>query len=398
MKNQIEVHVGIKDVKRSNLWLRAVWAKIRKMYGGCSWNFSPITFKESKTILFGRFSAPNEIKGTTEVYITYKNKGGIDKMLFKNPEYNLTDLLKELKLLLSTFDTDCKESEISTFVAMNHPIAEYEGNKIHIRPINEYQTNIAIKIKGFDKEDCQFIAKKKLDKIINLIAITTWYHVKFTQIDESTKKKNVKTDKNRFSDDIQFSMSDDHLVKGDIYYLPEILIWLFDLVLINDEYQFDVENLLNASNLFHSALKIESLRGEFSYSNTAQYELLITHYMSSLEVLSLDEEKAKKCEECGQNIFSISKRVKNLLTEVFNGEEFHIKRLHGLYNDRSKFLHVGKYLSNQAYVNISIPQLKKSGDLIEYQFQYDNGSIKYYVGQCFEYHLKKIKNSREQSA
>lgn len=136
MKNQFTLNINIKEVKRSNLLLRAFWSKIREVYGSCGWEFSPITNRQNRTIIFGRFSTKNIIKDATEVQIKYENRGGIKTITFTNSQSDISHL-----------------------------------------------------------KDCQFVAKKKLDKIIN-IAVKIFiqfpkesrhYYKKFSQ----KKEKNI---------------------------------------------------------------------------------------------------------------------------------------------------------------------------------------------------------------
>ncbi len=129
----------------------------------------------------------------------------------------------------------------------------------------------------------------------------------------------------------------------------------------------------------------------FTLNNVDTYEILITKYMSTLEILSNSGAKPTQCSKCGQNVYSISKRVKAFLEKAFNNNEYRVNRMHKIYSDRSKFLHEGKHFSNRAYLGVSIPQLSKSDSLIDSQSMYDDGFIKYGVGTCFDYFVNNMK-------
>lgn len=393
MKNIIELNVKINDVLSANLFLRAVWAKLRLQFGGCPWQFSPVIFKQEKQIWIGNISLPTQIEGVTEVWITYKTKGGIDKLIFKNHQNDIS-LIESLLLPLSKdFKKNLNEQYLSTTIESNYPISNYRGKNFRIEPLNNRQSKIAIKVSGYDYEDCRFIAKQWFDKIIDLLASSLWDNITFSAITSDVELEKKDYNINIFSENLTFNFNDDNLVKDKMYYLPQKLFLIIDEILNDLSLPASIVNLISASQLFHSALKMETIRGIFNTHNIDLYEILITHYMSALEVLANSNDKIKKCDVCGQNIFSISKSVKDFLEKVFSkeGGEFHVKRLHALYTTRSKFLHTGKYFSNRSYFNVSIPQLKKSDELIESQYIYDGGGTKYYIGNCFSYYLNNIK-------
>ncbi len=88
-------------------------------------------------------------------------------------------------------------------------------------------------------------------------------------------------------------------------------------------------------------------------------EIASVLYISALEVASsIDIEEPKNCSQCGQKLYSIGRRVVDMLEKYLNvhlGKEFK-----GYYGKRSKYLHSGELLFNYSYIGTTIPQLDPS--------------------------------------
>jgi hypothetical protein len=99
--------------------------------------------------------------------------------------------------------------------------------------------------------------------------------------------------------------------------------------------------------------------------------------MSSVEVLTeLEEHYTTNCKECGQSIYSIRKRVLNLIEN--NLSEHMKKTFDNYYTTRSKYLHSGLLVSNRQYIGVCLPKISD---------KFKNG--------CEEYPLKQDINLLE---
>jgi len=391
MKHKIELDVGIQNVDKANLFLRAVWSEIRKKFGGCAWNFSPILFRDRNQLLLGRFTTEDDTLGTTEVWITYKNKGGINKLIFINDIEDISRIEAVIAYLVNDFEKILRTKILQTTIESTYPLSKYVDTNFATTPINKHQTELRIKVVGYDDVDCNYISKKITNEIIDVIACSTWSKVEYSNDNDEYSKEIILLKQNTYSEEVTFEMNDEKFEKNGIIYLPKKVIEMINKMVEGNTSDTNINKIVTASKLYHTALKLESLRSTFILKDIDIYETLITQYMSSLEVLSMNEAEVKKCVTCGQNIFSISKRVKELLTKVFPLSESKVKELHSLYTDRSKFLHTGKHFSTRSYLGTSIPQLNSSDKIIEHQTIYDNGSIKYGVGMCFDYCVEQLK-------
>lgn len=383
MKKSLELDIDIKEVKQSNLFLRALWTEIRSRFGGCSWQFSPFIYKDQKLIRFGRFSTKDETLGAIEVYISYVRKGGIHKIILNDIENHHSVLVDIIEKLKKEYNSKIQKVKMEAIIRANYPISSYETEDLTINPLQDLNTQVRVNVTGFDKTDLQFAAKKKFNTVLDVIAGNIWHKVVYSK---SSKKEILAKHqgKNVYSGSINYGLNDERLEKEGFIYLPKNAIEIINLISNDMEPTLTLSRLLSACKLYHSALKVETLRDIFTMNDLDLYEILVTKYMSALEVLALPEDKVKKCGTCNQDVHSISKRVKELLMKVYDNESF-VKTLHTNYNRRSKYLHTGKYFSTRSYLGTSIPQLTNDDDLVETQSTYENGTLKFAVGECIEY-------------
>ncbi len=390
MKTEFEIIPGQKSIENSNLFLRSLWAKIRKEFGGCSWQFSPRTQRKENLIYLGQFSTKYGDFDTVEVWIKYEQKGIAKRIIFNSRQKDISKLESRLKSLNPDPRANTERSYLSCIFESNYPVSGYRYEAFSIGQINPKQNEIKILVEGFDREDKLYVAKQKFNTIFDILASTIGVACRTVTRDELPASFEAPTQQNIYSDDLVFSIDEDFLVKDGNVYFPRKILGIIGDLIQEKEIPEKVQMLIAASKLYHSALKLETVMSVMMQNEIDFYELLVTKYMSSLEVLSYSPSDVSKCDNCGQNIYSISKRVKDLLILVFGENNLIVGQLHSLYGDRSKFLHTGKYLSNRAYLGTTIPQLTKTGDLVQHQFKYESGFVKYSVGQCFEHFVKEL--------
>ena len=80
-------------------------------------------------------------------------------------------------------------------------------------------------------------------------------------------------------------------------------------------------------------------------------------YMSSLEVASLiGASKSKKCDSCGQQVHSISDRVRSYVGKDSNNDPL-VKIINSYYGLRSRYLHQGIRFVDNSYSGSAVPLL-----------------------------------------
>lgn len=245
----------------------------------------------------------------------------------------------------------------------------------------------SFKISGFDSIDIETFANSLVYNINNLLSFDTLSiiyrpdsNVK-TAIEPNYKVVIVNLD------------NPSENVENDNEAIPKIE--LTDRILNYIEKVIEREvNYLNPMNRFEKAVCMfvqgmifeKMSRTEFSKMiNTAEQSIVF--YMSSLEIISIDDIKSSVCECCGMEKFSIAKRVKQLVEKAMNGD-YLIKEINNYYNLRSKFVHTGEFLSSNNYIGISIPILGYRRLISQYPFT--NHLYKEFIKDCIIFHEVEI--------
>jgi hypothetical protein len=383
-KNIVTVEINLHDVEEANLYLRSLWSKIRREFGGCSWIYTPSVNKKARTVTLGDFTTPNLQIPQIHVSLTYEKRGGIKKMIFVADEKEDISFLFEIaNALKNDYCHDLQSVAIKSIFQSNFPISSYEGDNLLIRPLTNGQTEIILKVSSFDETDQTFVVKKKYNVVLDVLASNIWYPMLYKEDGLGVEYVKSATH-NLFFESIQQGGNNENLEKGGFLFLPKKAFELVLQIANDTPLSKAQEQFVSACRLYHSALKLDHSRNVFILKDIDYYEIMMTKYMSTLEVLSVRNDLMSKCQTCGQDIYSISSQVKGYLSRVFKNED-QVRRIHSFYSDRSKFLHTGKFQSTRSYMGISIPQLSKSEAVIEQQSIYDSGILKYSIGQCLHF-------------
>ena len=134
---------------------------------------------------------------------------------------------------------------------------------------------------------------------------------------------------------------------------------------------------LYAQGLRYSEMIFQHLNSFENYG-----ELAVLYFMSALEVITLNDIKPETCTECGQQRYSIARRVVDFVYDVTKSETMK-KKMKDYYAYRSKFVHTGEMLSSSNYVGTSIPLLsirEKEGIIMQLPFCIDE--LKDIVKKC----------------
>lgn len=118
-------------------------------------------------------------------------------------------------------------------------------------------------------------------------------------------------------------------------------------------------------------------------------EYSITAYMSALELITINDINPKKCDNCGQETFSISKRIIELAKKANPDNENIKKFITNYYVARSKFVHAGDLTSSYNYIGKSIPLLSiTSKNGIINQRDYETYNLKFIIKDLIQFHEK----------
>ena len=376
----------------SNEYLRCLWSRLRKNFGKIAWNLHPTKIAEKSYINIGHIDLGqiSHSNVPTNVKCTYSQKGCLKSISFSNSK------LINIKGFQSLLDKSIEEAK------------EYQNLKEELRLIVNLDQSIQFKktegryfqiesdklkftVFGYDDVDAITFANSQLRFIKSILSFDT---LKFINLNKSG---------------ISIIRNSNH---------PEILLTNSDtgessLYLTNDEFKnleisenignyidhflskplnyseplnsFEKSILFFSEGLFFEELYNTSIAMDF---NSIEYA--ITSYMSSLELITIDDIQSKKCNFCNQETFSISKRIMNLAKEANVKNDIIKKIISGYYITRSKFVHTGLLTSMYNYTGNSIPLLSLNSDTgIINQRDYDSYRLKFIVKDLIIFHERK---------
>lgn len=216
-------------------------------------------------------------------------------------------------------------------------------------------------LSGFSKEQVSENAIEFAQVISDFLSTQTNSIITIDDITFLTKKTVLsKKIKERIQEDDEWI--DDYPIDNSHLILPQYAKELLKLIILSDNTDKQLI-ILKASHHYLNALKLDE--------KEIQNELIISQLMSSVEVLTeLENHKKSKCNECGQDVYSIRKRVLSLIDKDLS--PYLRKKFDHYYNTRSKYLHSGLLISSREYTERCLPIISD---------KFSNG--------CNEYPLKK---------
>lgn len=392
--------IGITDVKQSNEFLRNLWAEMAKEFGKCAWQYIPEKNKQAKTITFGfmDIGESNLIAG-----VTYKNNGSIIKMFFEYSDasygYGYIEgqedkLIKEselgkrlIRVVKKARRGMGKYNDYHAFPTIKSllPLSNYEGNKFKTQYVGEHKTRIDFPVSAYDGNQVEGKIIQKINQIIDFLSIETnapFWNVSTT--DKENKEKTVLTEEVYQESDFIDGLS----VKDGYLTISEEAKEFLDYLIESNGENEDLQIFLNACYHFHTARKYDAQIHDYQgyirqpledgsgvkikiytknqdlrtalVTGSSQTEIATILYMSALEVVTLIGFQSEKCKACNQDKYGIASRVRNLVNEQLNS---HIaNQLNDYYDKRSKYLHRGYMLTDDAPTNSLIPLLDIDGE------------------------------------
>lgn len=362
----MEYDINFDNIEDSNNFLRALWSQIRTVFGSCGWQFMPYRDGENNTIHFGHFSA-NEL-GVLSSRITYGKKGSIKKIIFEDVNDKEIILEERLKGLLDKCVSSAKDYKSlltdywlkTTIKSLYYPISNYQGEEFRIVPVGSHLFDLTIHIKAYDRVDAKSFINEKFNKVLDYLSVHTnniyFYSNENDRLECSAMDKRNEV----YSTDYEWI---DYCPSEDAKFLLfEESKRVIDKMLLEET--DEIEKYFTACRLFHSASKYMSLIFDYKKLDTTQVrqidlpnnEVSMIQFMSALEVASeIGSSKPETCCECGQLKYSISRRVLDMVNKYCG--KYSDRLFKAYYIDRSKYVHAGKFFSNNTYQGVSIPQL-----------------------------------------
>ena len=346
--------IDLSTVEESNLFLRALWAEIRREFGRLAWQYTPALDAKHRQIHLGFMSTKeNSSYGVT---VTYRKRGCIYDLMFSsvfNPEPPPNELRPCVSKALENF-REPKTAWFKSLLALqNKELALNSYASEYWSLCSPYKGCIETRllVDCFDEEDGVFEFNRIIGPVLDQISAWTncvIERAKSFEFEDFDKLSDVEPNKFWANDDWidglpfvagRVSLSREHALALNEYMGKRLLK--------NDP-------LVRACRHFREGLEL--LRAYRTGKFDASGPLVNTLFMSALEVLSLQEAPAlERCVECGQLKHKISARVRKLGEKNF-GDTW--QRLFGRnYGDRSSFLHEGVVKHDYPHYGVSFPQL-----------------------------------------
>lgn len=422
----MEIRIDIDNTRDANLFLRALWAELRRECGKCVWRYTPYKDGAKKCIFIG-FADINRPEGIIEISVTYDERGIIRSISFDHTKDQPVDARSELGGLLQRLVKSAVEkmgkSDRQIYSVKVEGIyvspRYYCGDSFRFEPISRHRFELALAVHAFDKTDAEPEFLRKMRQVLNILAVETnsafWPLIAGqVEVDEPLAQPLDKAE--AFTADPGWM---DHCpVQGGQLLISQEGKWLIDMMAGSGPIPDDVGTFQRACNHFHIARKYAAHfldlvepgeagqvgENEFDMPQSirrhglqaagqvgdAHAEITGALFMSAMEVAAkIGLPKAVACKECGQPRYKISQRVTDLMNN-FGGEHL-AKIAKAYYSQRSQYLHEGAMLSPSNYTGMSIPQLDPSsptGCLA--QVASPDPNLRNYVGFCLRKALKGV--------
>ena len=376
----------------TNEFLRCLWSKTRKYFGKTAWNLSPIKIGEKNYIHLGYVDLGEISKNhrPTSVSCKYSKKGCIKSISIEN------DSLKNPQEFEEKFDNCITEAKKYLIHKKKFYLENKFDKNISFKPFEgKYFTlkenSIIFLVKAYDKKDYESFSQNVIKMIRSFLTFDTLKFISFsgsgiedlrikndrifTLIDADTNEESFKSNSTDIYKNLKISnfigKCIDSFLEREIDYKKPFT--LFEKSIIH----------------FSQAIFFEKIKNTNFYLDFSPSEHATICYMSSLEIVSLNDILPTKCEKCGQEKYSISKRVINLTEKATKNNHYAKKLISRFYSYRSKFVHTGDFMSTNNYIGVSIPLLSENSynGIIEQTFNFDT-SMKEIVKECIIWHKK----------
>lgn len=394
------INVTTSDLEETNLFLRALWARLRTDFGRCGWQHIPMRDGQAHRIDFG-FA---DIGGTVlRVGVFYKTRSTLSSVYFCGPDDASPlepTLLKRLENAVRLSQQEFRNPKAHYFKLLLYVkpglrIATYEGAGIRLEQTARGEVTLTSQTKGFDLLDARSEFLRNAHTLVDVLTTLTEvhfdlekteYHPNLVAREVSRIPPSERTMRERVRDRLRFKSQQlrkilknrrdarrqapvnefftgewlDERESDDVFVKLSLPGWrLIERITSGSPLSEKAQAFTNACAHFRVGRLFERwlyAGGPVHNINTNLNELVTVAYVSALEVAAaIDAEAPQACDKCGQPVYSISKRVHDAVEQRLG--EWTAQRIKKIYGHRSKYLHAGKLFSNRGNVGNVIPQI-----------------------------------------
>lgn len=377
------------DCNESNMFLRAFYNSIcEKMAFG--WHFMPN--RDGNVIYIGHSTFG-------DMWIEYKERGKLNTVYIDTPDN------KTHKIVANALDYTQKHfKEYNKYnvrvLFKNIRIHYMVKNNIRIESYGEEgmdYTSLTFQMNALGEFDAKHIMYQKVNTLRHLLCVYTnqIYPIKKVELiacDDSFYVENVWEEPNEdwIDDDELYRVIEG--TEDEAVMLSKEFFDLFRISLDYEGYNRKLQLVLNSAQALYCArLLTKKERTDASLAIPGITDLINTEAVSALEPLAcIDEFKIDKCKCCGNNIYSITKKIKKLCKKYL--PEYLVKIIcDDIYRERSKFLHEGSVYTYEVGIGNSMPVINPmDGRSIAFTVPIIHYNLQDYVGYVFRKKVKEL--------
>lgn len=352
--------LNINSPFESNIFLRKLWSafedlEVSKGEKGNAWQYTPFELND-KEILVGNCNAAGEVT------VTIGKSGGLDAISFKCPDElskNEINACVDKALNKSNVPSEyCCIYYCESFDKIQVVDSSFKNASIVSQ--KDGGINICVNVKAYGKKDAHHILMNIFPYVSALLFVYFKHSITINKIGISTTPfdgshlKDGEQKQNEWYDGDEVSRDKDgkYLIQTQLLKalnVLECLVW---------DRKNDIYPLLNSARNIHLADDELDILLNKKIKRDTDYSLLDGYVngmiMSALEGLATRNVESKRCLECGQPIYSISKAVRDYVSKNFN-DPLADQTMY-LYYKRSKLFHKNR-ITMYEYTGTSWPLL-----------------------------------------
>lgn len=343
----------------SNLFLRKLWSafeelEISKGEKGNGWQYMPFELNENE-IYVGSCNAAGE------VIVKLGKSGGLDSISFKSSIPNKDEINACVDKALNKTNEPIKYCCIYYCESFDKTqVVNSSFKNVSIFSQKDRDIKVCINVMAFGMKDAHHILLNMFPYVSALLFVYFKHGIVINKIGispnhfDGTCFKDGEPKQNEWYDGDEISRDKDgkYLVQTQLLKalnVLESLVW---------DRKNDIYPILNSARNIHLADDELDVLFKKKIKRDTDYSLLDGYVngmiMSALEGLATRNSEPKKCPECGQPIYSISKAVRDYVSINFNDSLADTAMY--LYNKRSKLFHRNR-ITMYEYTGTSWPLL-----------------------------------------
>ena len=341
--------INATSVQESNIFLRKLWSELNTVTP-MGWNMYP--YKAGTKVTIGTSTLG-------EISFNYKRKGCIKNLYIENDTHteDISAAVNRAKA------NEMKQYSLSLELANNRGISladvSFEGGRVFTR---KGKTFLQLNFEAYSEWDVEMFLPNKYAPILSILYEYTQVLFDIVKIDFAVGALPVEvTECPEYNYD-WIDLDECPCLEDNSVILPRECFQLLSYIMDDKSYDEDTELLLNSSRVL---MTTKHLSKEIEFPDSSgKADIINSMVCSSFEPLSLILDKRnKQCKECGNMVFSITKKIKRMCTHYF-GAGFAKYVCDVIYKNRSVFLHTGRQESPQRSSKTFCPQISAESGVV----------------------------------